>query len=342
LTATPLWAEKGRTFPSEFHRYADPSTELDVYRLTSPQVSSFLSAPYQRSIARHGSFMLYASDRAGPLQVFRLDLKNGESRQLTDAAELSSPSITLLPNDRSFCYFDGPSLRQGLTGEREIYRVPDGWERGEGFSVTDDGLHAVVPEKQQGKSRLRLISLMKGAPTTVVESPGEMSLPLPRPKRAQILYRLDKAVWLVNLDGQQNRRLKTDTAGPLLWNPSGRTFAYLHIPESPAELNTLREHTPDENADRLLAKTSQFAAFGENGDASVFVGASRSKASPYMLLLLRAAHREFTLCEHKSTDPAAVGPIFSPDSQSIFFQSDRDGKPAIYRMKIDSLVEETQ
>jgi oligogalacturonide lyase len=36
-----------------------------------------------------------------------------------------------------------------------------------------------------------------------------------------------------------------------------------------------------------------------------------------------------------------VRPLFSPDSQRIYFQSDRHGRPAIYSVAIDRLVEET-
>lgn len=344
LLAAPLLAqqpEKGRTFAGEIVHYPDPSTEFTVYRLTNPSFSSYLPAPYQKAIARRGGFMVHASDRSGTLQVFRLDLKTGESHQLTESSALDPSTIALLPTERNCVYFDGPSLREAMATDREIYRIPDGWERTPGFAVTDDGLRAIFAEKRGTKSRLRSISLFKAPPTTIFETDGEITLPLPRPKRAQVLYRKDGALWLVNLDGQQNRRLKTESCGPALWIPSGRTIVYLHFPENTTELNTLRELTPDENTDRLLAKTSQFASFGENGDASVFVGASRNKASQTVLLLLRAARREFTLCEHKASDATTVQPIFSPDSQSIFFQSDRHGKPAIYRIKVEKLVEET-
>ena len=332
---------KGRLFPGEIFPYTDPLTEFNVFRLTNPGFSSYLPAPYQRSIARRGGFLLHAADRTGSLQVFRLDVKTGESQQVGESTALDPQTITLLPSERTCCYFDGPSLREGLAVEREIYRVPEGWERTNGFAVTDDGMNAVFAEKRATKSRLRRVSLFKAPPTTVFETDGEITLPLPRPKRAQILYRKENALWLVNLDGQQNRRLKTESCGPALWTPGGRTIVYLHFPENNAELNALRELTPDENNDRLLAKTSQFVSFGENGDASVFVGASRNNASRTVLLLLRVARREFTLCEHKASDAAVVQPVFSPDSQSIFFQSDRDGKPAIYRLKVEKLVELT-
>jgi oligogalacturonide lyase len=37
-----------------------------------------------------------------------------------------------------------------------------------------------------------------------------------------------------------------------------------------------------------------------------------------------------------------VAPVFAPDSQRIYFQSDRDGKPALYCMHAEKLVERTE
>jgi len=73
----------------------------------------------------------------------------------------------------------------------------------------------------------------------------------------------------------------------------------------------------------------------------VIAGASGSKASPYVLLLIRSAKRELTLAEHRASDPRAVAPQFSPNSQFLIFSSDRHGKPAIYWMPVDKLVTET-
>jgi Tol biopolymer transport system component len=177
-----------------------------------------------------------------------------------------------------------------------------------------------------------------------VEAPFAISHPIARPLRAQILYRQgDEALWLVNSDGQQNRRLKLAPGriGPANWAPDGRTLLYLHFPDDPTQLNAIREHIPDTNTDRLVARTSQFVQFGFNRDTSVFVGASRNTASPTILLLLRVTRREFTLCEHKTSHPADAAPRFSPDSQRIYFQSDRDGKPAIYSVHVEKLVEKT-
>ena len=336
----------GQVFQSEFRKYGDPATELEVIRLTNPENSTLLPAPSQRAVSRKSAFLLCSSERSGSLQAMRIDLKSGQLRQLTQVAALDPRSPTLLPDERGFCFFDGPSLRQAgfSLREREVYRIPDAFTRTAGFNLGDDGVNAVFFERQQNNSRLRVVHMAKGDAATVLELKAEASDPVIRPKRTQILYRqADGSLWLVNMDGKQNRQLKTEPGitGPARWAPGGRTILYLHFPQDTSQLVTLREHTPDENADKLVAKTSQFSGFGSNGDGSVFVGASRSKASPNILILLRSVKRELTLCEHKATDPAQVEPIFSPNSQDIFFQSDRHGKPAIYRVKVERFVEET-
>lgn len=340
-------SKKGAEFPAESRRYADPSTELDVFRLTDPEHTSTLPAYYNRAITRNSGALLFCSDRGGSPQAFRMDLKTAQIRQLTDADALDGSSLTLTPDNRSFCYFAGRALwisNWTSLRDRKLYEIPEGWERCPGMSVGPDGTHALFAEKKGDGSRLRMVSLAQGAATTVVQAPFAISDPIARPMRAQILYRnSDEALWLVNSDGQQNRQLKlaAGRVGAANWAGDGRTLLYLNFPDDPSQLNSIHEQTPDGNSDKLVAKTSQFAAFGFNRDSSVFVGASRNTASPTILLLLRLTRRELTLCEHKTSHPAEAAPRFSPDSQRIYFQSDRHGKLAIYDVHVDRLVEKT-
>jgi oligogalacturonide lyase len=341
-----LSAEKGTAFGSDAERYADPLTELDVYRLTSPEYTTTMTAYYNRGIAHNSGWMVCCCDRTGSSQAFRLDLKNGEMRQLTQVEGLDGSTLTLTPDERSLCFFAGSSLCMAAPSgarEREIYKIPEGWERGTGMTVGPDGTHATFIERKGDASRLRMVTLGQGVARTVLEAPFVISHPIPRPMRAQILYRqgLD-TLWLVNSDGGQNRKLRTapGTIGSPNWSGNGRTVLYLNLPDDRRQLNNLRELVPDTNTDKLVAKTSQFACFGANRDSSVFAGASRN-ASPALLLLLRVTQRERTLCEHKASRPESVSPVFSPDSQRVYFQSDRHGKPAIYSMHIEKLVEKT-
>jgi oligogalacturonide lyase len=320
---------------------------MEVYRLTDPAYSSTMPAYYNRAIARSSAWMLFCCGRGGSPQAFHMDLKNGQTRQLTEAEELDGASLALLPDNRSFCYFAGRSLHianLATPRERKLYQVPEGWDRGAGMSVAPDGMHAIFAERRGQGWRLRMVTLAQGAARTVVEAPVEMGDPIARPRRAQILYRqADEALWLVDSDGKQNRRLKlaAGRVGPANWAPDGKTILYLNIPEDRTQLNAIREYAPDTASDKLVAKTSQFVHFGFNRDTSVFVGASRNAASPVVLILLRTTRRELTLCEHKASHPETVAPVFAPDSQRIYFQSDRDGQPAIYCMHVENLVEKT-
>jgi oligogalacturonide lyase len=158
-----------------------------------------------------------------------------------------------------------------------------------------------------------------------------------------VLFRRGKGLWLANYDGHQTYglRLADGDAVSANWGPDGRSIFYLNYPTDPKRLHNIREFVPDTNEDKLVADTTQFAAFERNADASVFAGASGSKASPHVLLLVRAVKRELTLCEHRASDPSIVSPIFSPDSQRVFFGTDRHGKPAIYSMAVEKFVTET-
>jgi oligogalacturonide lyase len=341
-------AAAGRLSGPEWKRYADPATELEVVRLTDPAFASGTTAPHLRQFTRRSDSLLYwseryAADSPGARQAFMVDLKQGDSRQLTEAADLDPSTLSLSSDERSVIFFDAHSLNEAplsTAHPRELHRVPRAAVR-TGFAVATDGT-IFFSERENGKSRIVSVLLRQQA-RSVVDTDQEVEALMARPRRQQILYRTGRQFWLVNSDGSGKRQLKTEpgTTGNALWIPSGRTFIYLHIPEDPKELITLREHAPDDGSDRLLAKTSQFISAAPNADASVFTGASRSRASAYVLILLRAARRELTLCEHRASDPAMVKPIFSPDSQNVLFVSDRHGKPAIYQVHVNRFVEET-
>ncbi|MFN7924712.1 MAG: hypothetical protein U0Q16_31710 [Bryobacteraceae bacterium] len=333
-----------RVSPSERVKYADPATELDVFRLTSPEHSALLAPPACRSMPKRGNYLLHASDRGGAWQIYALDLKNYQNRQITEASALQSGAFTLTPDDRGVLYVDGDSLYRTQTNggkPQPLYRFETAPPAVPELAAIPDGPSALAVDG----IKLVRIPFVKANPTTIVSNKEGIHDLMPRPRRAAILYRSnDNALWLVTLDGSRNTHLKTAAAplGPARWSPDGRTVIYLHKPAERTKPTLLRELDPDTGEDKVVGITSQYAQFSPNSDASVFVGASASLAGPYVLLLVRAVKRELTLCEHKASDPALTKPVFSPDSQRIFFQSDRHGKPAIYSMAVEKLVEKTE
>ena len=272
FAAAGLAAEghKGASFPSAFHRYVDPTTEFDVYRLTDPAYVSTLPAYYNRAIARNSSWMLYSpAIAAARRRLFRLDLKSGETRQLTDAEDLDPRSVTLTPDNRSVLLFRGAVVVHGAAcgaqRERELYKVPDGWERCPGMTVGPDGTHATFAEQHGDGSRLRMVSLVQGVARTVVEAPFAMSDPIPRPMRAQVDLPAGRHGAVA---GEFGRSAEPPTQaggradrGAPTGRPTGRRVLYLNLPgRSQAVERHSRVH-PDTNSDKLVAKTSQYAAF---------------------------------------------------------------------------------
>jgi oligogalacturonide lyase len=329
-------AAAGRIYGPEMQRYADPATDFPVLRLTDPAFASGLTAPHLRQFGRRTDFLLHWSDRSGTTQAYLLDLRVGSSKQLTDATALDRATLCLSPDEKSVYYFDGPALTEAGVGSlrtRAIYTAGAGRA---GITMGMDGSILFA----EG-ARVVRISRLKAA--TLVEDSG-IDFVAARPRQMQVAYRSAAGLFLMNFDGGGKRELKL-AAGrneQLLWAPSGRSLIYLHVPEDPKQLITLRENLPDEGTDREVARTSQFAAVSANGDASVFAGASRGKASSYVLILLRVTRRELTLCEHRASDPRMVSPVFTPDSQSVLFVSDRHGKPAVYRIHLEKFVEATE
>ena len=337
--------EKGQMFEAEVERYPDPATEFQVYRLTDPSYRSTLPGRYNRLISRNSGMLLYCSDRTGSPQAFRMDLKTGDSQQLTASEDLDGNSLTLLQDNRSFCFFAGHTLWVASLGnlrEHPAYTPTEGWELMSAPHATADSARVLLVERKRGASRLRSVMLSQGVARTILETPFEIADPIERPLHAQICYRkAGGGVWLAAADGKSNAELKLAAGGigPFYWSQDGNTLLYLNFPEDPGQLNAIREYSPESRADKLVAKTSQYVTFAANRDGTVYVGASRNAASPTILIMLRSVRRELTLCEHRASHPDQVSPMFSPDAQRIYFESDRHGKPAIYSLHVERLVE---
>lgn len=333
--------------PSVRQRFLDSATEFEFQRYTEPHHSCVLPRENANTFSRRGRFLVYVSDRGGAAHAWSMDLKSSEHRQLSEGAPVEPASLTLTADERNLLYVaEGKLWMTPVAGlkPRLLWGEP-GLRAEAGVAAIPDGPSAVVVEQTGHGSRLRRLPLGKGAASVMAEFPVAVLDPLPRPRRASMAVRdSGGGVWLAELDGGKPRRLPT-RAGLVLdasWSPDGRTLLYLLDPQTRGVANQLRELNPDTGEETFVAPTSQFVCFGMNSDGSVLVAASSGKAQPYVMLMVRSVKRELTLCEHKSREARDVRPRFTPDSQRIYFQSDREGKPAIYGMSVDRLVERTE
>lgn len=338
---------KGAVIDSEWRRYPDPATEFEVLRLTNPDFESRLAADPLRVVSRKGDLVVYASRRGGAWQAYAMELKKGTSRQLTAAADLDPTSVGLFADDRAVHFIDAGTVKSvQLSSLRETELAP----RRDPFRITSavpspDITLLFYAESNASTTSLRRVRLARpGAAEPVLDLDGAVSTLLPNPRRATLAWVSASTLWVARYDGGGRRRIQTPPGQVVAaeWSPDGNSLIYLLAPAEPAQLATLHEQNLDSLADKPIAKTSQFACFTANLNASVFLGASRSKASPHVLLLLRSTRRELTLAEHRASDPSRVSPQFSPTSQRVFFESDRHGNWALYSVVVDRLIEKTE
>ena len=340
LPASDLPQKRRRSLPQvgEFVRLIDPLTENIVVRLTNPNSESILPAPISRFISARERFLVFSSNRFGPLAPWEADLRTGRSRPLGKAKDLVPRSLCLDSRERILYLLDGKTVK-----EITLSNLKD-------RTVTEDAAAFALEGRSSQLLVLKGSQLIRLGDKKVIAdglTGPEISV---RPSGEGCFFERasspgHRELWYVPFaaSGESKPVLlaKGDVWNPI-WNPNGQSLLFLRQTEvNGVRIPEIHEVLPETAVERTVERTSQFAAFAPNGDGSVFVGASRSKAQPAIDLLLRFPPRELTLCEHRATRPAAVSPVFSPDSRRVYFQSDREGKSALYAVNVERLVEPT-
>ncbi len=332
--------------PGEKARFTDRATEMVLARLTSPSYDTWMPSTPGRGISARSQSGVVTMARGEGKSLVWLDYGTGAGRIIAEPADLDPSSVALTSDDRWIAYADGGVLmaaqRQG-TRRQTLAKLSSGASLHAGLAPSPDRLTFYFAESAGSGSRIRSVRI--GAASTVVAETSEVVSELaPNPRRALLAWRIQAgSLWLGSLDGGKPQRVETPGGRVLQfhWSSDGSSLLYLHEPADPSKLVEIRERQVDSRTDTLVAKTSQFASFAPNANGTAFVGASRSKASPHILLLLRATQREFTLCEHGDPEPALCRPVFTPDSQSILFTSRIHGKNCVYLAGVEKLIEKT-
>ncbi len=275
------------------------------------------------------------------MSPFQIDLRSGVIRQLAETNSLDPSSLTLDAQGRSLYFLDGGTLSEiALSNRRELKRANVLASNIDSFGIGASGtelfgIRGRQLVKLQGDNSAVLAENAEGP---CLARPGGRGCLFTRPISSD-----ERELWYAAANAPPAPiLLARGRVSDPCWSSDGDSVLFLRdVAKNGVYLSELREVKPEEGKEQCVSKTSQFAAFAPNENDSVFVGASRSKAQPYIILLLRSAQRELTLCEHRSSNPAQVKPAFSPDSRRIYFQSDREGKSAIYSVNVEQLVEPT-
>jgi oligogalacturonide lyase len=325
---------------SEFVPFIDPVTETPVVRLTDPRTKSLLPEPTSRFISVKDRFLLFSSDRTGVMCPFRLDLRSGAITQLAKTSKLSPKSLCLNKRGNAVYLLEDGLLREITLSNLRSRTIADGitsFCELSGQAETDTNFVVV----RNGR-----LELLEGQKPVLSDHIDDFCLA--RPGGRGILFRktIERGnieLWYAPLIGDRTPvMLTTGDLASIVWTRDGREILYLRETIQKGVLvSAIYGIDPETRTEHRVAPTSQFAAFSPNADTSVFVGASRSKAQPTILLLLASVQRELTLCEHRASNAADVSPLFSPDSRRVYFQSDHEGKSALYSVNVERLVEPT-
>lgn len=321
-------------------RFLDPITETPVVRLTDPRHRSFLPAATNRFVSVKDRFLLFSSDRTGALAPFRLDLRNGTLLQLARPHKLVPDSLGLNARANAIHLIDDGSLQEITLSNHRNRTITEG--------ITS---FCEVPGPPEGDTKFVVVrrgrlELLGGDKVPLADGVDDFCLARPVGRGVlfrKIVERNNVELWYASLTGDGAQvPLTRGNLVSIVWTRDGQEILYLRQSvQNGLLVSAICAVNPETQTERRLAGTSQFATFSPNTDNSVFVGASRSRAQPTVLLLLASVQRELTLCEHRASNPSAVSPVFSPDSKRVYFQSDHDGKSALYSVNVEKLIEPT-
>ena len=313
---------KAKQLPSvgEFVRFSDPTTETFVVRLTSLKSSSYLPAARNRFVSVKDRYLVFSSDRNGSLSPFQVDLRSGVVRALANGAHLSPESLCLDPKERWLYFLDGDQLLRTEMGKKEskhAERLADGVSS---FSIAlSDGAvylirHGNLQRLEDAGSGEKTLATAAGK-TCLAQSGGGQGCLFTRDTGEN-----EREFWYAASGTGKPVLLAKGSVSHPFWSPDGQSILFLRdVARQDVTLSEIHEVGIDGVGEQCVASTSQFASFSPNFDASVFVGASRSKAQPNVVLLLRSAKREMTLCQHHaSSSGSSRASIFSRCASGLF------------------------
>lgn len=306
----------------EFILFLDRLTENPVARLTTPSYAAFLARPEYKCVSKDRKYLWCASDRSGSMAIHRIDLKNGSVQHVVDAPQIASGCFSLDSN--RLLFLDGSDLREVGASGGQPKTVANGIDA---FTVTHGIVATISANKLQNNSGQTV--------TTEAESPLLLS---PNGDACLFARASGAEYWVSSLDptAKPVRVAQGQISSPA-WSADSTTVFFLRTSNSGGV--SLSAVSVRDRREIPVGPTSKYAVFSCNSDDTVFVGASASRAQPLISVLLHATGRELPLCEHRTSSPASANPIFSPDNRRVYFQSDREGKSAIYSVNTELVVD---
>lgn len=380
LSGSTLEGAQGSRFEQEPVELTDQLTGRALERLTDLNVLFHFPHYHHRFLSQGNRSLILGGEADGTRQIHYYDLRRNRTTQLTEGEGTFPYSATMDGDEKELYYLQGVGLgRKSLNGrgQHQLFRCPTGWRFTGHMSISESARTAAIveireddyrenPEEQvaaRPQCRIRVVDLASGKDRIAVNQKAWLTHPQFRPGRREMLYQQKSPgggaeIYWSSLDEKNARPLRPADGSRVeraYWALGGGEARFVHFPDETLRGATIRSVTPETGDERQIARCSAFGWLQENADGSVYVGASRRPSGPNIYVLFPGLDREITLCEHSASgkpypmagtnalDYSCAVPetAFSHDSQWVYFVTDREGLPAVYRMKVDDLVEST-
>jgi oligogalacturonide lyase len=257
ITDKQNFGKKGKTYPDQRRKYTDSKTGRTVWQMTdTPDRITKGQYATQRMATKDSEWLIYGSDRGNPkkqLNLFKMNLKSGESTQLTEStSDLKPRWAHISPDDKEVYYIDNfnhfKSVNLETLEERSLCIIENCF-RPHQLTVSPDNKYIstgiLLEDKPERKFLIGDGHLIRSAIVIIDTKTGQRHRLLdgntPRthvqycPIDANlILYCYGghwwhvQRLWLINADGTNNRPVMLQThfegIGHEFWGDGGKTF----------------------------------------------------------------------------------------------------------------------
>ncbi len=367
------FGQKGKVFPDQRRKYKDAKTGHTVWQMTDTP-GRFTRAQYatQPMATPDSRFVIYGSDRAGEAgqwNMFKLDLRTGESTQLTESTRNLVYHWSVISPDGKEVYYveDGNSFKVvniETLEEREICRVTP-CHRPHQLTVSPDNKYIINPIFLEAKEEENFLvgngHLIRSALVVINTKTGEIHRlcdgNTPR-THAQycptdpnlIMYCYGgpwwyvQRLWMIHADGTGNRPIFIQShfegAGHEFWGTAGKSiYIFCNGGRQPQGLWAVN---PDGTNERCVMAGPTTGHGSANHEEDRFVASEIYGNSTDGLWMSKKGSTQPELLVHTGYDPskfpsgsgASAHPRFLPDGKRLIFSSAMTGSPEVYMVEV--------
>jgi oligogalacturonide lyase len=325
---------KGTIIHNEFHSITDSYTGQTLTRLTAPEQVNHHPYFYYKMITNDNRYLIYASERNGQRNLYRMDLQDGSALQLTEGAGVHDFGCSLTSDDRYLIYCrQHQIIRMDMaTLEEEVfYETEAGWTPNANPGLSSDDRYLVLVEindrdviaskgdwstfelqwAKQPHCRIMYIDIEQKTSRIVHEELNcWLGHPQIRPHDPSTIlfchegpgHRIDARLWLIQADGTNLRCAKEQTHEELItheyWIADGSKFAFVYRHEDYQWHESIRFMDPDTLEEEIWMNSSKYCHFISNHNHSKIVGDGQLPEQHFIYLVDVQERKEYKLCSH--------------------------------------------